>query len=62
MPYGRSTLPTQTEALPSGWRTVPKSTGDTVIQLWETGKLNSTPRATHAPRYATSAYLIDVFA
>ena len=55
-------LPTQTDALPSRWRTVPKSTGETVAQLCETGKLNSTPSATHAPRYATSAYLIDGFA
>ena len=55
-------VPTQTDALPSSWRTVPKSTGDTVAQLWDTGKLNSTPSATHAPRYATSANLIAEFA
>ena len=55
-------LPTQTEPLPSAWRTVAKSTGDIDIQLCDTGKLNSTPSATHAPRYATSAYLIAVLA
>ena len=50
VPYTRSMFPTQTEPLPS--RSVAKatSTGEVVIQLWETGKLNSTPNAAHAPR------------
>jgi hypothetical protein len=43
-------LPTQTDALPSSCLTRPKSTGEVVIQLCDTGKLNSTPRATQAPR------------
>jgi hypothetical protein len=55
-------FPTHTEALPSGAVVVAKSTGDTVIQLCETGKLNSMPNAAHAPRYAIRASLIDGFA
>ncbi len=50
MPYGRSMLPTHTDALPSGAVVVAKSTGDTVIQLCDTGKLNSMPNAAQAPR------------
>src|SRR2546425_9534572 len=34
-------------------RFIAKSTGETVIQLCETGKLNSMPSAAHIPRYAT---------
>jgi hypothetical protein len=34
---------TQTEPLPSGAVEVEKSTGEAVIQLCETGKLNSIP-------------------
>ena len=62
MPYTRSTLPIHTETLPSGLRAVAQSTGDTVAQLWETGKLNSMPRATHEPRYDTCAFLSAVCA
>ncbi len=43
-------MPTTIEALPSGYRTVAKSTGDEVTQLWETGKLNSMPKVAQAPR------------
>jgi hypothetical protein len=50
MPYTRSLLPTHTEALPSGFVTTAWSTGETVAQLCDTGKLNSTPSAVHAPR------------
>ncbi len=50
MPYGRSMLPIHTDALPSAPVAVAKSTGEAVIQLCETGKLNSTPSAVHAPR------------
>ena len=37
-------------ALPSSCVAYEKSTGDIDIQLCETGKLNSTPNAAHAPR------------
>jgi hypothetical protein len=50
MPYTRSTFPTHTEALPSWPSTIAWSTGETVAQLCETGKLNSIPSAVHAPR------------
>ena len=33
--------------------------GEDVTQLWETGKLNSTPKVAHAPRYATCANLSE---
>ena len=55
-------FPTHTEALPSDSAVTAKSTGDTVIQLCDTGKLNSMPKAAQAPRYAIAASLIDGFA
>jgi len=54
-------LPIHTDALPSGPVVVAKSTGDVDIQLWDTGKLNSTPNAAHAPRYPIWVSLIDGF-
>jgi len=39
-----------------------KSTGDIETQLCETGKLNSTPNAAHAPRYPILAFLMEGFA
>jgi len=39
-----------TEALPSSLVPKAKSTGERLTQLWETGKLNSIPKAAHAPR------------
>ena len=41
---------------------VAKSTGDIDIQLCDTGKLNSTPKAAQAPRYPINAFLIAVLA
>ena len=61
-PNTASTLPTQIDALPSACVPVAASTGDSDIQLCETGKLNSIPNAAHAPRYPISAFLIDRFA
>ena len=55
-------LPTKIEALPSVSSRVAKSTGDVVIQLCDTGKLNSMPKAAHEPRYAMLENFIDVLA
>jgi hypothetical protein len=52
-------LPTVAEALPSSCCAKAKLTGDIVIQLCDTGKLNSSPKAAHAPRYAIAAFLIE---
>ena len=46
-------------ALPSGFAAYAKSTGDIETQLCETGKLNSTPKAAHAPRYPICAFLME---
>ena len=46
---GRCSRPRSTRCRRRGGRS-PKSTGETVAQLCETGKLNSTPSATQAPR------------
>jgi hypothetical protein len=56
------TSPTQIEALPSAFDTMAEDTGDIDIQLCETGKLNSMPKAAQAPRYPINAFLMVLFA
>src|ERR1700721_977811 len=58
MPVTRSTSPTHTSARSFSWRK-PKFTGETVSRLCATGKFHSTPSATHAPRPAMPAFLMD---